>query len=297
MKRGNVLITCRSFAAAPVTLSPSIDRALVFAAMLLLAVPAQADELSLARKVKLLIDAYPQTLVGSEGGSILFGDGEPALPIDDGKAKDHTRKLASGDIEDSLSQIYPAGPCETRPKVNFDPGRIRSEALMKRLYGGSAREVEASLVEIDWFGSKLPVTRRQGVAQALENVRDVLKTTPDLKIFLTPSAGTFNWRKVTGASNLSVHSFGAAIDLNSRYADYWIWAGGKPGRVRQRDNKFPMTIVDAFERNGFIWGGRWYHYDTMHFEYRPELLAIAKAAGASACRQTFPNANSVSRGR
>ncbi|MDD5211432.1 MAG: M15 family metallopeptidase, partial [Sulfuricurvum sp.] len=24
---------------------------------------------------------------------------------------------------------------------------------------------------------------------------------------------------------------------------------------------------------GFIWGGRWYHYDTMHFEYRPELLA------------------------
>jgi hypothetical protein len=24
--------------------------------------------------------------------------------------------------------------------------------------------------------------------------------------------------------------------------------------------------------HGFIWGGYWYHYDTMHFEYRPELL-------------------------
>ena len=45
-----------------------------------------------------------------------------------------------------------------------------------------------------------------------------------------------------------------------------------------------MTIVDVFERHGFIWGGRWFHYDTMHFEYRPELLAIAKAAGVSACR-------------
>ena len=39
-----------------------------------------------------------------------------------------------------------------------------------------------------------------------------------------------------------------------------------------------------FEKHGFIWGGRWYHYDTMHFEYRPEMIAIAKAADASACR-------------
>lgn len=252
--------------------------------MLLVAVPALADDLSLAQKVNLLIDAYPETLGGSEGGSILFRDGGESLPIDDGKAKDHAQKLASGDIEDSLSQVYPPGACESRPEINFDPGRIRSEALMKRLYGGSAREVEASLVEVDWFGSKLLATKRQGVAQALEKVRDELKAMPDLKAFLTPSAGTFNWRKVAGASNLSVHSFGAAIDLNTRYADYWIWAGGKPGRVEHYVNKYPLTIIDAFERHGFIWGGRWYHYDTMHFEYRPELLAIARAAGASACR-------------
>jgi hypothetical protein len=37
-------------------------------------------------------------------------------------------------------------------------------------------------------------------------------------------------------------------------------------------NQIPQVIVDAFEAEGFIWGGRWYHYDTMHFEYRPELL-------------------------
>ncbi|CAN7475274.1 M15 family metallopeptidase [Pararhizobium sp. LjRoot238] len=266
-------------------MSPSIDRAsLVFALLLLVAFPAQADELSLARKIKLVIEAYPETLLKSEGGSILFRDGGQALPIDDGKAKDHAQKLAAGDIEDSLSQIYPPGPCETRPEVNFDPGRIRSDALMKRLYGSSAREVEASLVEVEWFGRKLLVTKRQRVARALEKVRDELKTMPDLKVFLTPSAGTFNWRKVAGAPNLSVHSFGAAIDLNTRYADYWIWAGGKPGRVPPYSNKYPMKIVDTFERHGFIWGGRWYHYDTMHFEYRPELIAIAEAAGVSACR-------------
>ena len=32
------------------------------------------------------------------------------------------------------------------------------------------------------------------------------------------------------------------------------------------------TSSTPSEAEGFIWGGRWYHYDTMHFEYRPELL-------------------------
>jgi len=31
-------------------------------------------------------------------------------------------------------------------------------------------------------------------------------------------------------------------------------------------------ILFLFEKYGFIWGGKWFHYDTMHFEYRPELL-------------------------
>jgi hypothetical protein len=37
-------------------------------------------------------------------------------------------------------------------------------------------------------------------------------------------------------------------------------------------NAIPLEIVRIFEKHGFIWGGAWYHYDTMHFEYRPELL-------------------------
>ena len=34
-----------------------------------------------------------------------------------------------------------------------------------------------------------------------------------------------------------------------------------------------MGIVHIFEKHGFIWGGRWLHYDTMHFEFRPEFYA------------------------
>jgi len=255
------------------------------AAIFLAACPmAGAAEPDLAARLKLLAEAYPDSLSGVEGNTLLFKYGGAPLEIDDGKAKDHAAALSSGDVEDSLRQIYPLGPCERKPEVDFDPGRIRSDALMMRLYGASAKAVGAELVPVDWFGETLRVTKRQGAAAALEKVRDALAARPELKRYLSPSAGVFNWRKVSGAKNMSVHSFGAAIDLNTKFADYWIWSGGKPGRVKTFANKYPLEIVEIFEQHGFVWGGRWYHYDTMHFEYRPELIAIAKAAGASACR-------------
>ncbi|MBV8131284.1 MAG: M15 family metallopeptidase, partial [Alphaproteobacteria bacterium] len=89
------------------------------------------------------------------------------------------------------------------------------------------------------------------------------------------------------------HSWGAAIDINAAHADYWLWHGSGvigAGPV----NRIPPEIVTIFERHGFIWGGKWSHYDTMHFEYRPELLDdqpaqrslwISPAAGSAAPRR------------
>ena len=245
---------------------------------------AQAKDLTLAEKIDILVESYPGILTGGSEKHVGLVGHAQRLAVDDGVTRDHFEMLASGDIEDSLRQIYPAGPCETKPDVNFDPGRIRSEALMKRIYGESKKAVAANLVPVKWFGETLQVTRIAGVNEALEAVRDELVPRSDLRKYLTPSAGVFNWRKVAGQKNLSVHSFGAAVDLNTKFADYWVWSGGKPGRVPVYKNKFPMEIVEIFEKHGFIWGGRWYHYDTMHFEYRPELLEIAKRSGVSACK-------------
>ncbi|HNY22827.1 MAG TPA: M15 family metallopeptidase, partial [Treponemataceae bacterium] len=38
----------------------------------------------------------------------------------------------------------------------------------------------------------------------------------------------------------------------------------------------PAAVVEAFEREGFVWGGKWLLWDNMHFEYRPELLVLQK---------------------
>jgi hypothetical protein len=243
-----------------------------------------AGELTLADKIDILVKSYPDLIrEGSEKTVTLHGSAQP-LTVDDGVLRDHFQQLEGGSIADSLAQIYPPGPCEAKPDRNFDPGRIRSEPLMTGLYGRTEKEVADKLVAVKWFGETLKVTSVNGVNKALEAVRDDLVPRSDLRKYLAPSGGVFNWRKVAGQSNLSVHSFGAAIDLNTQFADYWVWSGGKPGEVPVYKNKFPMEIVETFEKHGFIWGGRWYHYDTMHFEYRPELIEIAKRSGVSACK-------------
>ena len=61
---------------------------------------------------------------------------------------------------------------------------------------------------------------------------------------------------------------------NTSYSNYWLWSNPKcseTDKIRYV-NRIPKEIVKVFEKYGFIWGGRWYHYDTMHFEYRPEFL-------------------------
>jgi D-alanyl-D-alanine carboxypeptidase len=68
-----------------------------------------------------------------------------------------------------------------------------------------------------------------------------------------------------------MHAYGAALDISAKYSNYWRWALKGRGELKWQ-NQIPIEIVNIFERHGFIWGGRWYHYDTMHFEYRPELL-------------------------
>ena len=50
----------------------------------------------------------------------------------------------------------------------------------------------------------------------------------------------------------------------------WAWARNR-GDIPYR-NRIPYEIAEVFEAERFIWGGKWYHYDTMHFEYRPELI-------------------------
>jgi hypothetical protein len=57
------------------------------------------------------------------------------------------------------------------------------------------------------------------------------------------------------SAGISRHSWGAAVDLNASANPY----GSPPHQDRR--------LVEAMERHGFTWGGRWLRPDGMHFEW------------------------------
>ncbi|MCL2792296.1 MAG: M15 family metallopeptidase [Spirochaetaceae bacterium] len=89
----------------------------------------------------------------------------------------------------------------------------------------------------------------------------------------------WNWRNVAGTQSRSFHSYGAAIDIIPRAlggrAVYWRWAGPNWWSIPyERRYHPPAAVIKAFESYGFIWGGNWLFFDTIHFEYRPEVLIL-----------------------
>lgn len=158
----------------------------------------------------------------------------------------------------------------------------RYEPLFKKMYGKSATEVKKNLVTIYWmpkvFGQRFPlkVTTINDVHKKLQRISAALeKLPPAYYKYLSHPAGGFYWRNVEGESYLSSHSFGIAIDINSHYTNYWLWDYLKSKRQIGEltcQNRIPKEIVEIFAKEGFFWGGNWYYYDTMHFEYRPDLM-------------------------
>jgi hypothetical protein len=93
---------------------------------------------------------------------------------------------------------------------------------------------------------------------------------------------SFAWRNIAGTQSRSFHSYGIALDLLprslGRRQTYWLWTSQHRSdwwNVSYNERYHPPdAVISAFEAYGFIWGGKWFRFDTMHFEYRPEVLIL-----------------------
>jgi hypothetical protein len=179
-----------------------------------------------------------------------------------------------GMVTEVYEPRYVTGPIRPVTDVDDDPGRVRIDALFFATYGKNAKEVEAALTRVS-IGHKVVLVHRK-IAEPLRRVATridaAMKADPTLGRFFESLGGTFNWRFIAGTRELSMHAWAIAIDLDTKRANYWHNETHDESAPLVWKNQYPQAIVDAFEAEGFAWGGRWYHFDTMHFEYRPELL-------------------------
>ena len=231
------------------------------------------DEQNLIKLAK----AYPTFIKEISNNKLIFMDNHK-INYDDGiENKTFDEMLNNPSLKNQMSIKYmkiDENPNYV-PLKNEDPGRIRYEPFFKKMYGSNPKEIKKNLTKVIWLpkssNKTLLVTTINDVHKKLQSISDELELLPkELKSFVNNPAGVTNWRKISNTNRLSTHSFGIAIDINIKKSDYWEWQK-QDGKLKYK-NKIPLEIVKIFEKHGFIWGGRWYHYDTMHFEYRPELL-------------------------
>jgi hypothetical protein len=213
------------------------------------------------------------------------------MPARSMPARSMEEQIRNGSILDQLRLAYPvdsapmgSGPVGSGPVGSVlpaapqqDPGRVRNRAFFDKMYGDCrAGQVASKLVSVVWlpntWGHIVKITSVNGVDRQLTAISRELDALPAAdKKYLYPPGGTYDCRPVADTGQTSMHAWGAAIDINPALSQYWLWRSG-PGRIPAYSNHIPPDVVAIFERHGFIWGGRWAHFDTMHFEYRPELL-------------------------
>ena len=239
------------------------------------------------------------------GGETFFWAGGRILPRAE---KDNI------DVYDPLPfWVYPEKPAspDTYPPEYVETLRVRgsNQARLERkdshrafqsiLYGGlERRELEALMIQVEFLGGKMNIHR--DIAERLKRIDAEIRKWEGGKAFIASlgSIGGYNWREIAGTRRMSYHSWGLAVDIQPRRLGgksiYWMWEmqRNKDWMLVPLENRWspPDRVIQIFENEGFIWGGKWPFYDNMHFEYRPELFEFRRLLTAN------PNANATSSG-
>ncbi|MDR0472261.1 MAG: M15 family metallopeptidase [Treponema sp.] len=164
----------------------------------------------------------------------------------------------------------------------------RSQHFFDALWRARSKDESYQRVKSARFlGSSIMVHYSVLVDLALveEKILDEAKKDPRVRAWVDGirTMECWSWREIANTQSRSFHSYGAAIDILPKSTggkeSYWLWtARSKPEwwniPYEQRLHP-PPAVIRAFESRGFIWGGKWLYFDTMHFEYRPEILLLS----------------------
>ncbi|WP_315081690.1 M15 family metallopeptidase [uncultured Clostridium sp.] len=238
-------------------------------------------EVQMKQDLLVLMLSYPDDIVDIEKSNdkvyIVMKSGKKIL-YDDKIQKNHEEKLVNPDLQDMLEQFYPLDKKDIIMDKSFDPGRARNYDLLNAVYGNSRNAIEKNMVNLKYGYPNYQFNKKNNANTSLDNTLKTLvplcKARSDIASILYPASGTYNYRVISGTGRLSPHSYGIAIDLKSDKRDYWKWSNEKD--AQKRLSEYPKELVETFENNNFVWGGKWGHFDILHFEYRPEIILKAK---------------------
>jgi len=176
---------------------------------------------------------------------------------------------------------------QNRANVNRNVQRFYSSFLNDLWQAPNYNETERQMVRISFLGKVAQVHKmiHPQTMLAEAQIRLAAQTDPEIQPWINSlnMVSSFGWRTIASSGARSYHSYGLALDflpVNLRgQQTYWLWTvqGGRTDwyNVSYSERYHPpAAVIKIFEANGFIWGGKWQNFDTMHFEYRPEILYL-----------------------
>ncbi|MDO4506105.1 MAG: M15 family metallopeptidase [Spirochaetales bacterium] len=192
--------------------------------------------------------------------------------------------------EEEIERLREYGTVKNRKKAPGTP-----MFFFDAVYASYTRaKIEPHIITIKFLGKGTRVHERilEPLKRVEAKILEAEKKSPEVRTFIKElkSAAAYNWRQIDGTKRKSFHSLGIAVDLLPvAYHGgevFWSWARDKnPERWMMTSIKGrwmpPKEVVDAFESEGFIWGGYWAIWDNMHFEYHPELIGKMKASAST----------------
>ncbi|MDH3207177.1 MAG: M15 family metallopeptidase [Gemmatimonadota bacterium] len=243
--------------------------------------PRSQDDL----RVRAFIEAYRELIdsVRYDGRDVVFSLGRGPIHFQGGR-------MLGADRLDRTEQCDPIFyPYSLEPLTRPLPPPVERPTpctdLLESLWGKSEREIRGhgrsvSFLDHRMFVNELLVDPLAAIERDIlaAAARDTSIATWVAQLDITYS---FADREIAGSETRSYHAWGLAIDLvPSSYdggAVYWRWS-----RVFNREDWHqipiegrwspPQYVIETFEDHGFVWGGKWAHFDVIHFEYRPAVL-------------------------
>lgn len=248
--------------------------------------PPEASILSRDIRVRAILEGYGPLIdsVAYRDGDVVFSLAGGPVHFQDGRMLSEENLAAARDF-DPIFYPYPLQPLDAPPPAESQPTYSRD--FLRHLFGATEEEIREHGVSAEFLNRRVFVNKY--CLEALKAVE------ADIRALAREDAAVAAWvrdikiaysfidKEIAGTRGRSHHAWGMAIDLiPSSYRGkhvYWRWSrvfnreswSGIP--VEERWSP-PEAVIQAFESHGFVWGGKWSRFDTIHFEYRPEIVAF-----------------------
>ncbi|HUF75989.1 MAG TPA: M15 family metallopeptidase [Longimicrobiales bacterium] len=215
---------------------------------------------------------------------VVFHLGDGAIHFRDGRMLEADRG-AEGDAEcDPIFYEYPLEPLADPPTPSEETP-VYCTDLLEALWGSEEDEIREHGSSIGFLDHKMfvndfliePLTRvERDLRRAARRDAEVAEWIAEVDITYS-----FVSRRIAGSPSRSHHGWGLAVDFVPESYDgqhvYWRWSRALDRRGWDRiplEERWspPLAVVEIFERQGFVWGGKWARFDMIHFEYRPEII-------------------------